>query len=138
MPRIIETNQDAQTLPATVPETIELRLQDWRAADGYDNDLTPADRQPWPAMLRLRAHRFDITAQAPDGQTREIWIEIDKGDLVAHCFDPDHDEPLSVRIGATSIAVIDDRAQHGIALDAHTAGNAPAADPDRATADKEA
>ena len=48
------------------------------------------------------------------------------------------DEPLSVRIGATSIAVIDDRAQHGIALNAHTAGNAPAADPDRATADKEA
>ena len=43
-------------------------------------------------------------------------------------FDPDHDEPLSVRIGATSIAVIDDRAQHGIALNAHTAGNAPAAD----------
>ncbi len=90
-------------------KTVELHIQDWRLADGHGDELTPADRQPWTATVRIRPDRFDITATAPDGRNREIWIEIDRGRLVAHCYDPDHDEPLTVRIGASSISVHDDR-----------------------------
>ncbi|WP_274630850.1 hypothetical protein [Arvimicrobium flavum] len=108
----------------TDAQTLALALHDWRLADGYDTDLTAADRQPWPTTIRIRADRFDVSATAPDGRNREIWIEIDKGELVAHCYDPDHDEPLSVRIGATSIAVDDAREPHAVqppALPVHAA-----------------
>lgn len=40
---------------------------------------------------------------------REVWIEIQGGALRVHCYDPAHDEPISVNISLTDVTVSTDR-----------------------------
>lgn len=94
---------------------ITLQMRDWRTGDGHDDEMTVTDRKPWNVTVKAERQRIDVTAKAPDGTDREVWIEISEGNLVVHCYDPDHDEPLNVRIGADAITTDDDRDHIGIA-----------------------
>lgn len=88
-------------------------LIDYAAADGDEE----ADARPWPVRIETDEDRITILARHPDAPDVEriVWIEIAGGNLVAHCYDPAHDEPLNVSIGHSAIATYDDREGSAIA-----------------------
>lgn len=82
-------------------------LKDWQT----EGDSAADDRE-WPCLIRTDAVSIKIDIAHPDTHTirdREIWIEIADGDVVAHCYDPEHEEPVNVRIGATGIRIDSDQ-----------------------------
>ena len=101
--------------------TAEFEMKCWKAGDGAEY----AGARPWQVKLVARPHyhrggtidQVMVEAVCPDGTKREVWIEIADGDLVVHCYDADHDEPLNVRIGAESITTDNNRDGEGITHD---------------------
>ncbi|TPL42568.1 MULTISPECIES: hypothetical protein [unclassified Mesorhizobium] len=90
-----------------------MNMQDWKIADGEE-----ADRRLWEVNIKSSMPRIDIEAKCPDGTKREVWIEISDGHLVVHAYDPDHDEPVNLRITKTGILVdSDDRGEKPLNYD---------------------
>ncbi|TPJ51776.1 hypothetical protein [Mesorhizobium sp. B2-6-4] len=84
-----------------------LNMQDWKVAEGED-----ADPRKWVVNIKSETSRIDVEAKCPDGTKRKLWVEINDGQLVVHAYDPDHDEPVNVRITKTGILVdSDDRGE---------------------------
>lgn len=86
-------------------------LRDWQWIDGEAG----ADPTPWPVKIDKGAgSKIQVDVIAPDKTIRTVWIEVADGNLVVHCYDAAHDEPLNVRIGPDGITLDDDRKQEGI------------------------
>ncbi len=110
---LTDEEPDAETASPVIDPTPEaeikhLHMIDWQHGPDGDGDAT-VDNRFWSARLEIAPHNIRLRATAPDGDEREVWIEIANGDLVAHCYDAEHEEPLNVRIGAGSIRTDDDR-----------------------------
>lgn len=87
---------------------IRLNMQDWKIAENGADETT--DTREWVVNVKAVPSRIDVEAKCPDGTKREVWIEINDGNLVVHAYDPDHDEPVNLRISKTGIKVdADDR-----------------------------
>ncbi|MBN9548518.1 MAG: hypothetical protein J0H31_06440 [Alphaproteobacteria bacterium] len=87
---------------------VKLNMQDWKVAENGADENT--DRREWVVNIKAEPSRINVEAECPDKTKREIWIEINDGDLVVHGYDPDHDEPVNLRISKTGIKVdADDR-----------------------------
>ncbi len=93
---------------------LKFEMVDYQA----DDEGTPEqDKRPWrfeveACAVNVGQDKLDsltVIAYCPDGTKREVWIEISNGALVAHCSDPEHDEPLNVRIMADCITTDTDR-----------------------------
>lgn len=81
-------------------------LRDWRFNPHKDSNI---DFRPWESALEVNQTAVTLQVQCPDGTNREIWIEVSDDNLVAHCYDGAHDEPISVRIGKTDVTIDSDR-----------------------------
>lgn len=81
-------------------------LIDYRA-----REIAGVDAREWKVKIEVEPDSIQIHAAHPDnpGVDRSIWIEINDHLLVAHCYDPAHEEPLNVRIGDKGILVDHDR-----------------------------
>lgn len=85
-------------------------MKDWRIEDPAAAKEDGVDLRPWDVDVKLFAPTsLRIEATCPDGTKREVWIEVSDGNFVAHCYDPEHEEPINVRIGKTSTTVDSDR-----------------------------
>ncbi|RWN60166.1 hypothetical protein [Mesorhizobium sp.] len=93
-----------------------VHMQDWKIAENGADDTT--DLRTWLVSIKSDKSRIDVEAKCPDNTKREIWIEINDGQLVVHAYDPDHDEPVNVRITKTGILVdSDDRGEKPLNYD---------------------
>ena len=77
-------------------------LPDWREID--EPDVIDERERVEPLVLTIEVKPGAIDITLPDG--RAIWIENDKGVLVVHAYDADHDEPVNLRI-AKGLVIID-------------------------------
>ncbi|RUU76128.1 hypothetical protein [Mesorhizobium sp. M7A.F.Ca.MR.362.00.0.0] len=93
-----------------------MNMQDWKIAEEGADDTT--DRRLWTVNVKTGLSRIDVDAKCPDGTNRALWVEINDGKLVVHAYDPDHDEPVNVRITKTGILVdSDDRGEKPLGYD---------------------
>ncbi|MER8983913.1 hypothetical protein [Mesorhizobium sp. M0843] len=93
-----------------------MNMQDWSIEDGGADETT--DTRPWVVNVKSELSRIDVEAECPDKTKRVIWIEINDNHLVAHCFDPLHDEPVNVRITMSGITIdSDDRGEKPLNYD---------------------
>ncbi|RWX72556.1 hypothetical protein [Mesorhizobium sp. M2A.F.Ca.ET.039.01.1.1] len=53
-------------------------------------------------------HGLRIDAKSPDGKDFVVEVEVSKGRLQVHCFDPEHDVPLRVLISPAGLIETDD------------------------------
>jgi len=84
-----------------------MMMYDWRASDAQEPHI---DARPWKVEIAESSEdSFRIEATCPDGTERQVWIEIQDGKFVIHAYDPDHDEPVNLRISKTGITVDSDR-----------------------------
>lgn len=84
-------------------------MHDWRLVDAPEPGI---DARPWRLEIReASAVSFRIEATCPEGTRRDVWIEIQDGKLVLHAYDPDHEEPVNLRISRTGIIVDSDRGE---------------------------
>lgn len=96
-----------------------LAMRDWRAVEGEtEDDGKPIDGRPWGVMVDFAPEKIMIDLKHPDhekseGMEHSVWIEIADNCVVAHCYDPGHDEPFNVRIGAKAIVTDHDRRGSG-------------------------
>lgn len=109
----------------TEEELQGLEMVDWQAANEVpDQDGEPTiDRRPWPVEIDFNAAGISVYLSHPDAlekhEQRSVWIEIGDHNVVTHCYDPEHDEPLNVRISKSTIAIDHDRGNdplHGYKL----------------------
>ncbi len=54
-------------------------------------------------------HLTEIGHVGPEGFARSVWVEVQGGDLRVHCYDPEHEEPVSIRISSHNITIQTDR-----------------------------
>ena len=88
------------------------QMKDWQNGDGM-----ATDGRPWNVCLSTKSgyhsdgtlDQINIKATHPDGNVREVWVEIQDGNLVIHAYDSEHDEPLNIRLGAGEITTDNDR-----------------------------
>ncbi|ESY35712.1 hypothetical protein X748_13935 [Mesorhizobium sp. LNJC386A00] len=91
-------------------------MQDWSIEDGGADETT--DTRQWVVNIKSELSRIDVEAECPDKTKRVIWIEINDNHLVAHCYDPLHDEPVNVRITMSGITIdSDDRGEKPLNYD---------------------
>lgn len=98
-----------------------LAMRDWRISDGQHDGSTFL---PWPMeieanlpeALHIRVWHPD-NLRKPAGKERQVWIEIDGTAVVVRCYDPEHEEPVNVRIERHEITIDSDRLQSKIAVD---------------------
>jgi hypothetical protein len=75
------------------PDT-EFTIRDWRYNDPSE-ELTAEQMADWQVKPVLNENSLDLQVTAPDGSTRSVWIEIDKGVLRVRSYGPPHiEEPL--------------------------------------------
>jgi hypothetical protein len=95
-----------------------LHMHDYRLGpEGNVEVDETVDKRFWSTLVEIAPHAITVKATSPDGDVREVWIEINDGALVAHCYDSGHEEPLNVRIGASEIVTDDDREGEAIRHD---------------------
>lgn len=84
-------------------------MHDWRLEDAPEPGI---DARPWSLEVKEASEvSFRIEATCPEGTRRDVWIEIEAGKLVVHAYDPQHDEPVNLRISRTGITVDSDRSE---------------------------
>lgn len=84
-------------------------MHDWRLEDAPEPGI---DARSWTLDVKeATAVSYRIEAVCPDGTRRHVWIEIQDGRLVIHAYDPEHDEPVNLRIGSTGITIDSDRGE---------------------------
>ncbi len=84
-----------------------MKMHDWRLTDPPDPVI---DTRLWTLeVTESSAASFRLTATCPDGTERQVWIEIQDGKLAIHAYDPEHDEPVTLRISKTGITIDSDR-----------------------------
>ena len=82
-------------------------MHDWRLEDAPEPGI---DARPWSLDIKEASEvSFLIEVTCPTGTIRQVWIEIQDGKLVVHAYDPEHDEPVNLRISRTGITVDSDR-----------------------------
>lgn len=82
-------------------------MHDWRLDDGISPNI---DARPWDVQVaEATATSYRIEATCPDGTERQLWLEIQDGNLVVHAYDPEHEEPVNLRISMTDISVDTER-----------------------------
>lgn len=83
-------------------------MHDWRLLEAPAADI---DKRPWKFHVKEATEvSFRIQATCPDSTNRDIWIEIRDGKRIVHAYDPEHDEPVNLRISRTGITIDSDRA----------------------------
>ena len=83
-------------------------MYDWRVPVASEPHV---DARPWRVEITEGSESsLRIEATCPDGTKREVWIEIQDGRLVIHAYDPEHEEPVNLRISKTGITLDSDRA----------------------------
>lgn len=82
-------------------------IYDWRLADASQPNIDP---RPWKLhIVEASEVSYRIQATCPDGTEREVWLEIQDARFVIHAYDPEHEEPVNLRIGRTGITIDSDR-----------------------------
>lgn len=82
-------------------------MRDWRLNEDISPDI---DARPWCVQIEeATATSFRIDTTCPDGTQRQVWLEIQDGKLVVHAYDPEHEEPVNLRISRTGITVDTER-----------------------------
>ncbi len=82
-------------------------MHDWRLDDGISPDIDP---RPWDVKVQeATATSYRIEATCPEGTERQLWLEIEDSNLVVHAYDPDHEEPVNLRVAMTDISVDTER-----------------------------
>ncbi|WP_353645707.1 hypothetical protein [Mesorhizobium sp. WSM2239] len=90
---------------------MKIKLVDWRIEDPAAAEEDKVDLRPWDVEVKTDDTSIKVEATCPDGTKRELWIEVSDGRLVAHGYDPEHDEPVNLRISKTGITIDSDRHQ---------------------------
>lgn len=80
-------------------------LIDWRKADG----IGPGCDAENSYTIEQKPHEIRIRFDAQHEGQREVWIELEGDNIIVHCYDPCHDEPLNVVIEPDDITVWDER-----------------------------
>lgn len=89
------------------PDDSSMTMRDWRASEASEPYI---DARPWKVEISESSEdSFRIEAICPDGARRQVWMEIQDGKLVIHAYDPDHEEPVNLRIGKTGVTIDSDR-----------------------------
>lgn len=84
-------------------------MHDWRLIDAPEPGI---DARAWNLEVKeADAVSFRIEATCPEGTRRDVWVEIQDGKLVVHAYDPDHEEPVNLRISRTGITVDSERGE---------------------------
>ncbi|APH74874.1 hypothetical protein [Aquibium oceanicum] len=82
-------------------------MHDWRLHEEISSDI---DARPWDVLVKeATATSYRIEATCPDRTERQLWLEIQDGNLVVHAYDPEHEEPVNLRISRTDITVDTER-----------------------------
>jgi hypothetical protein len=82
-------------------------MHDWRLNEEISSDI---DARPWDVEVKeATTTNYRIDATCPDGTERQLWLEIQDGNLVVHAYDAEHEEPVNLRISRTDIAVDTER-----------------------------
>ncbi|MBX3583257.1 MAG: hypothetical protein KF810_15310 [Rhizobiaceae bacterium] len=82
-------------------------MHDWRLNQEISSDI---DARPWDVQVKeATTTSYRIEATCPDGTERQLWLEIQDGNLVVHAYDPEHEEPVNLRISRTDISVDTER-----------------------------
>lgn len=82
-------------------------MHDWRLTYAPEPNIDP---RPWTMEIKTATElSFIMVATCPDSTERQVWIEIEDGRLVIHAYDPEHEEPINLRIGKTDITFDSDR-----------------------------
>lgn len=84
-------------------------MHDWRLEDAPEPGI---DARPWSLEIKEASEEsFRLEATCPEGTRREVWIEIQDAKLVVHAYDPEHEEPVNLRVSRTGITVDSDRSE---------------------------
>ncbi|MBP0440451.1 hypothetical protein [Tianweitania sediminis] len=82
-------------------------MHDWRLNDGISLNV---DARTWDVQAKeATPTSYRIEATCPDGTERQLWLEIQDGNLVVHAYDPEHEEPMNLRITMSDISVDTER-----------------------------
>jgi len=86
------------------------QMVDWAVAAGEEGDP-----RPWNVeFVEFDKGAIKLEFTCPDETKRDIWIEISDGNLVVHGYDPEHEEPVNMRIGKDIITVDSDRDEYDL------------------------
>lgn len=99
----------AIALPAVTPDPIRVELSDWRLGDHPDTGSWPDDpvaTEPREVIITHDDAMVFLTMPIPGEEgALSIGVELQGRRLIVHAYDSDHESPVNLRIGETSILI---------------------------------